>query len=174
MWAEGCGSWLFGSRMRRGKDASSQAKGGTVVGTSLYCVFWLFLCGLVSLDSRPNPGLLVLDISTGNGSLASMQISPLSFLKRIPGANKIAHKHKTRTSPFCPLPVQSGRECDSCSAPPRICPSCAQAGRDVILKQEFCCAAADRLDSMIAHTPPSLRRAPPCARCLLPLMKCNL
>ena len=119
------------------------------------------LVSLVSLESRPNPGLLVLDILTGNGSLAPMQISPLFlFKKEYPGRTKIAHKHKTCTSPFCPVPVQSGRECDSCSVPPQICPSCAQAGRHVILKQEFCCTATHCLDSMITHTPPSLRHAP--------------
>ena len=163
----------LGVECAEAREASSQAERGTV--SEHRCIVCSgCLCCLVSLKSRPNPGLLVLDILPGTEVSLRCGLLLFSFLKRIPGANKIAHKHKTRTSPFCPLPVQSGRECDSCSAPPRICPSCAQAGRDVILKQEFCCAAAHRLDSMIAHTPPSLRRAPPCVQCPLPLMKCNL
>ena len=136
------------------------------------------LCCPVSLKSRPNPGLLVLDILAGNGSLAPMQISPLFlFKKNTRGPTNTQHRmlyrHAATLTQLCPV-LQSGRKCSSCASPPRIWPSWTQAGRDVILKQEFCCAAAHRLDSMIAHTPPSLRRAPPCARCPLPLMKCNL
>ena len=49
------------------------------------------------------------------------------------------------------VPIQSGRKCNPCLAPPRICPSWTQAGRDVSLKQESCCADVHSLDSMIVQ-----------------------
>ncbi len=65
------------------------------------------LCCLVSLKSRPNPGLLVLDILTGNGSLAPMQISPLFlFKKEYPGLTKL--RISTKRALACFVPSQFG------------------------------------------------------------------
>ena len=142
--AEGVG--CLGVECAEARDSSSQAKGGTVVGTSLHYVFWLSvlfcfvlfcfpcnsrcacggmtttettcLCCLVSLKSRPNPGLLVLCILAGNGSLAPVQISPLFlFKKNTRGPTNAQHRmlcrHAATLTQLCPM-LQSGRKCSSC------------------------------------------------------------
>ena len=94
------------------------------------------LCCLVSLKSRPNPGLLVLGILAGNGSLAPMQISPLFLFKKntrgpTNAQHRMLYRHAAALTQLCPV-LQSGRKCSSCASPPRIWPSWTQAGRDVI------------------------------------------
>ena len=99
--AEGVG--CLGVECAEAREASSQAERGTVAGPSLHYVFWLFLCGLVSLKSRLNPGLLVLDFLAGNGSLAPMQISPLFlFKKEYPGLTKLRISTKRALARFVP------------------------------------------------------------------------
>ena len=97
------------------RDASSQADISTIVGT-LYCV--CSVCFL-SLKSRPNPGLRVLDILAGNGSLAPMQMSPLFlFKKNTRGPTNAQHRmlcrHAAALTQLCPV-LQSGRKCSSCA-----------------------------------------------------------
>ena len=129
---EGVG--CLGVERAEARDASSRAErlteGGTVVGASLHYVFLLSVLSCLSQE-------YAVGILARNGSLAPMQISPLFLLTRIPGANKIAHKHKTRTSPFCPLPVQSGRECDSCSGHPTEGSLQARYSRAKILREDI-------------------------------------
>ena len=72
-----------------------------------------------------------------------------SFSKESLGLTKMRINPKRALARFkCPVPVQSGRKCNSCLTPPRICPCWAQAGRDITLRQELCCTTAHCLDPM--------------------------
>ena len=67
------------------REASLQAERGTVVGTLLHSVFWLSVLSCLSQEyCRPNPGLLLLDILAGNGSLVSPRL-PLPWLSEHDG-----------------------------------------------------------------------------------------
>ena len=126
--------------VRRSEGGSREQRAAQL--TEHCCVMWLCLnpsrvCVLFSL--RASYGVLNGHPSAPKvmSSDVTMRSFRILFEENSPGLTKNATWPKTRTSPTCPVPVQSGRESSFCSAPPQVQSSCAQAARDVILKQKL-------------------------------------